>query len=584
MTQESTVLTGGERLADALVRHGVDTLFTLPGGHISPIFVSAKARGVRIIDVRDEANAVFAADATARLTGNIGVAVVTAGPGLTNTLTPLRNALMARSPVVLLCGATATVLRGRGSLQDIDQLSAVRSHVKWAGQVNRAEDLIPMFAQAVEIARTGPTGPVALECPVDLLYNSTLVREMYGVAKPLPAGAPLSQRLERWYLERHLRKTLGTSPVRDDTTMPSAPKRTKPSPRAVARARALLDGAKKPVLLIGSQAMEAPQEAAALAQAVTALGVPVYLAGMARGLLGATHPLQLRQQRKEALREADVVLLAGTPMDFRLDYGRHFRHGTTIITANSDASELQRNRRATLGVHGDADLFVRALATSAPRAEWSAWLEILQGRDAAREAEIDTRAAAVVTPINPLALCKAIDGLLSDDSMIVADGGDFVATAAYTLRPRAPLSWLDPGVFGTLGVGAGFAIGAKLHRPSADVWLIYGDGAAGFSVIEFDTMVRHGIPVIAVVGNDGAWAQIMRDQVPMLGDDVATVLGRTAFHGVADALGAKGFLLDDPAKMESTLRAARDTARAGTPVIVNAHIGLTDFRKGSISL
>lgn len=576
--------TGGERLAAALVRHGVRTMFTLAGGHISPIFVAAKRQGIRVVDVRDEANAVFAADATARLTGTIGVAAVTAGPGLTNSLTPLRNALMARSPVVLLCGATATVLRGRGSLQDIDQMAAVRPHVKWAGQVNGADELIPMFERAVATAREGVCGPVALECPVDLLYDAALVREMYGVTKPLPAGAPWGKRLERWYLERHLRRALGTGGAADDESPPRAVKRCKPAPRAVAKARALLERAERPLLLVGSQAMESPREAAALAEAIGALGVPTYLAGMARGLLGAAHPLQLRHERKVALREADCVLLAGSPMDFRLDYGRHMPHGATVITANADPTELRRNRAPTLGVHGDADLFVRVLASAAPRQAWGAWAESLRARDAVREAEIAKRGADDVRPVNPIALCKAIDALLTDDAMIVADGGDFVATASYVLRPRAPLSWLDPGVFGTLGVGAGFAMGAKLHRPDADVWLLYGDGAAGFSVIEFDTMVRHGIPVIAVVGNDGAWAQIMRDQVPMLGDDVATVLGRTAFDRVAEALGARGFVVDHPEGMRATLEAARDAARAGTPALVNVHIGLTDFRKGSISL
>lgn len=592
------VPTGGERLAAALVRHDVQTIFTLAGGHISPIFVAAKQAGIRVVDVRDEANAVFAADATARLTGTIGVAVVTAGPGLTNSLTPLRNALMARSPVVLLCGATATVLRGRGSLQDIDQMAAVRPHVKWAGRVDRAADLILMFERAAATAREGVCGPVALECPVDLLYDAGIVREMYGVTRPLAAGAPFAARVERWYLERHLRRALDSGAHADDDTPPAPVKRCRPVRRAVAKARALLDRAERPVLLVGSQAMEAPHEVAALAEAIGALGVPVYLAGMARGLLGAAHALQLRHERKVALREADCVVLAGSPMDFRLDYGRHIAHGATVITANADATELRRNRAPTLGVHGDADLFLRDLAAATPRVAWGewvdtpgkrdaargAWIDTLRRRDAAREWEIAARGTDDVRPINPIALCKAVDSLLTDESILVADGGDFVATASYVLHPRAPLSWLDPGVFGTLGVGAGFAMGAKLFRPGADVWLLYGDGAAGFSVIEFDTMVRHGIPVIAVVGNDGAWAQIMRDQVPMLGDDVATVLGRTAFDTVADALGAKGFVIDRPEAIVPTLTAARDAARAGTPALVNAHIGLTDFRKGSISL
>ncbi len=580
-------MTGGERVAAALVRHGVRTLFTLPGGHISPIFVAAKANGIRVVDVRDEANAVFAADATGRLSGIVGVAVVTAGPGLTNALTPLRNALMARSPLLLLCGATATVLRGRGSLQDIDQVAAVRSHVKWVARVDRADRLVPMVDAAIARALQAPCGPVALECPVDLLYDRQLVREMYGVTRSLEPGAPLSARLERWYLERHLRRTLGRETDRlpgvRSPVVARQPRRP-PSSRDIVRAVALLESSARPVLLVGSQAMEAPAEAAQLATAAGKLGVPTWLGGMARGLLGRTHPLQLRHHRKDALREADLVILAGTPMDFRLEYGRHIGRQTKIVTANADASLLGFNRKPTLGVHADADLFVRSLADGARRSSCAPWLERLQARDAARDAEIAERAAEDIRPINPIALCRAVDDALSDDSVIVADGGDFVGTASYVVRPRAPLSWLDPGAFGTLGVGAGFAMAAKILRPDSDVWLLYGDGAAGFSIMEFDTMVRHRIPVIAVVGNDGAWAQIMRDQVPMLGDDVGTVLGRTAYHDIANALGARGFLLDRPEAIGETLAAARDCARAGTPVLVNAHIGLSDFRKGSISL
>jgi acetolactate synthase-like protein len=586
MTRSSP--TGGERLATALVRHDVRALFTLAGGHISPIVVAAKQQGIRVVDVRHEANAVFAADATARLTGNIGVAAVTAGPGLTNALTPLRNALMARSPVLLLCGATATVLRGRGSLQDIDQMAAVRSHVKWAAQVDRADDQLPLFERAVATALSGVRGPVALECPVDLLYDEALVREMYGVTKALDGSAPFGKRVERWYLERHLRKTLGGDRSADpaaaaERTAPR-PARGAPSASAVVRARAALDRAERPVLLVGSQAMDAPQDAEALATAIRALGVPTYLAGMARGLLGADDPLQYRHKRREALRAADCVILAGTPMDFRLDYGRHIAHGATLITANADPLELRKNRRPTMGIAGEADLFLRALVSGAPQPAWDDWHRAMRAREDERDAEIEARAADAVQPVNPIALCRAIDALLTDDATIVADGGDFVATAAYVLRPRAPLSWLDPGVFGTLGVGAGFAMGARVLRPEGVVWLLYGDGAAGFSLMEFSTLVRHGLPVIAVVGNDGAWTQIMRDQVPMLGDDVATVLGREDYERVVEGLGARGFRIERPEAVEGTLQEALAVARGGTPVLVNVHIGLTEFRKGAISL
>jgi acetolactate synthase-1/2/3 large subunit len=575
---------GGERIAVILARAGVRHLFTLCGGHISPILVGAKSRGIRVVDVRDEANAVFAADATARLSGTIGVAAVTAGPGLTNALTPLRNALMARSPLLVLGGATATVLRGRGSLQDIDQIAAVRSHVKWAARARTCGELDALVERAVYEARSGVPGPVFVECPVDLLYEPELVRELYGVARPLERGAPLGKRVERWYLERHLRKTLRESGRAHGANADESISRRAPTPGALERVSALLAAAERPVMLVGSQAMEAPRDAAALADAVRALGVPTYLAGMARGLLGGGAPLQLRHQRKQALKEADLVMLAGTPVDFRLDYGRHIGSRARIIAVNGDAAELKRNRRPTLGVHADADLFVRALAAQRAGGTWAPWLTALRARDDARDAEISSLAAEPVSPVNPIALCRAIDARLTEQSIVVADGGDFVATASYVLRPRAPLGWLDPGVFGTLGVGAGFALGAKLHRPESEVWLLYGDGAAGFSLMEFDTFVRHGVPVIAVIGNDGSWAQIAREQVPMLHDDVGTALARSAYERVAEAFGAKGFVVDSPDAIEPALDAAREAARAGTPVLVNVMIGSTEFRKGSVSL
>jgi acetolactate synthase-1/2/3 large subunit len=228
---------------------------------------------------------------------------------------------------------------------------------------------------------------------------------------------------------------------------------------------------------------------------------------------------------------------------------------------------------------------LQALAgmAGAPQARQD-WFDALRARERARDEDIAGRAAQPVTPLNPIALCQAVDAHLGDTSIVVADGGDFVATASYILRPRAPLSWLDPGVFGTLGVGAGFILGAHAARPGAEIWAIFGDGALGFSLAEFDTLVRNRVPVVAVVGNDGKWAQIARDQVAVLGDDVATNLGRAAYHRVVEGFGARGLLLDDPSRIADTLGEARRIANTGVPVLVNAMIGDTDFRKGSISL
>ncbi|HXO29001.1 MAG TPA: thiamine pyrophosphate-dependent enzyme, partial [Thermoanaerobaculia bacterium] len=228
----------------------------------------------------------------------------------------------------------------------------------------------------------------------------------------------------------------------------------------------------------------------------------------------------------------------------------------------------------------------RAVGSAARPERWAGWIGALRMRDDAREQEIAEQAAAPVSGglVNPLALCRAVDALLAPDSVIVADGGDFVGTAAYILRPRAPLSWLDPGVFGTLGVGGGFAIGAKLCRPGADVWILYGDGSSAYSLAEFDTLARHGLPVIAVVGNDAGWSQIAREQVEMLHDDVGTVLARTDYHRVAEGYGGRGLSVARPEDVAPVLAEALRLARAGSPVLVNALIGKTEFRKGSISI
>jgi len=264
--------------------------------------------------------------------------------------------------------------------------------------------------------------------------------------------------------------------------------------------------------------------------ALDRLGIPVYLSGMARGLLGRNHPLQLRHQRRNALREADCVLLAGVPCDFRLDYGRHIRRSATLIAANRSRHDATLNRRPSITALGDASAFLQMLAQQPElqrKGNRADWLATLRQRDQQREAEIDQQAAQTGDHVNPIALLRAVDQAAGDNAIFVADGGDFVATASYVLHPRAPLSWLDPGAFGTLGVGAGFALGAAHSQPSAEVWMIFGDGAFGYSAIEFDTLVRHRVPVIAVVGNDASWSQIAREQVKMLHDDVATVLART---------------------------------------------------------
>lgn len=575
---------GGDRVADVLQAHGVRCVYTLCGGHISPILSAARARAIRVVDVRDEAAAVFAADAAARLSGLPGVAAVTAGPGITNTITALKNAQLAQSPLLLLGGAAPTALQGRGALQDIDQRPLVEPHVKRFFKLRRVRELGPAVEEAFALARSGVPGPVFVECPVDLLYDEASIRQWYAEAGG--KGRSLADRALRWYLDRHVRRMFegsgAESPARvREVATPLA------GDASIGAALAALARARQPLAVIGSQAVVNAAEAERIATAVARLGVPVYLSGMARGLLGRDHPLQMRHQRRQALREADCVLLAGVPCDFRLDYGRHVRRSATLIAANRSTRDAKLNRRPDVLALGDAGRFMQALAERAPQGGQPGreeWLAALRVRDAAREAEIDRQAQVHGELVNPLALFRAIEREAGENALFVADGGDFVATASYVLHPRGPLTWLDPGAFGTLGVGAGFAIGAATVRPEREVWIVFGDGACGFGLSEFDTFVRHGIPVIAVVGNDAGWTQIAREQVKMLKDDVGTVLARTAYHEVARGFGAEGLLVKRADEVDGALKRARELARQGRPVLVNVWLDRTEFREGSLSM
>jgi acetolactate synthase-1/2/3 large subunit len=574
---------GGDRIAEVLDRWSITSLFTLCGGHISPLLVGAQARGIRIVDGRDERSMVFAADAAARLSGRPGVVAVTAGPGVTNAVTALKNAQMAQSPVVVFGGATATMLEGRGALQDIDQAALVRSTVKRGFRCRRVPELGPTTERALEEASSGVPGPVFVEVPVDLLYPEATVRSWYleqtGAAKP----TSLATRALRVYLEGYLWRQFHQPPVpawarsRADTV-------PEPTDDDVRRVADRLASAHRPVLVIGSQTLVGERDPASLAAAVESLGVPTWLGGMARGLLGRSSEVQFRHRRSRALKEADLVLVAGFPLDFRMGYGRGFGRAT-LAAVNRSRRELELNRKPDIAVHASPATFLRALAgVASPSALRTAWFEQLRGLEAERDAEIAAQAAPAEDKVNPIQFLLRLEEALQDDAILVADGGDFVGSAAYTLRPRGPLAWLDPGAFGTLGVGGGFAAGAAAVHPDRPVWILYGDGSCAYSIAEFDTFVRQGMAPIAVVGNDASWQQIARDQVTILGDDVGTRLRATAYHRVAEGYGGVGLEIADAAAIDPTLEEAKHHAAAGRPVLINVHLAPTEFRKGSISI
>lgn len=575
---------GGDLIADVLARYGATHLFTLCGGHISPILTGCQARGLRVVDVRDEVNAVFAADAVARMTGTLGVAAVTAGPGVTNTITAVKNAQMAQSPIVIFGGSTATLLKGRGALQDIDQQSFMKHVTKWSTVVKTVPALAPTVERACEIAMEGVPGPVFVEVPVDLLYSEDIVRGWYekeaGLGKAKGIGAKALELYIRGHLYRQFR-----APVMPDVHLPELPSLHRTS-GDLQKAADALKNAERPVIVVGSQSLVNVKDPGRIARAIGMLGAPVYLAGTARGLLGRTHELQLRHNRGAALKEADVVIVCGFPFDFRLGYGRGIPKKATLIAANLSSHELKKNRRPDVAVEMHAGEFLISLADKISSAgdKWRPWLETLREKEAKRDAEIAGKAKAAGELVDPLHFFLRMEEAMADDAVLVVDGGDFVATASYIVRPRAPLSWLDPGVFGTLGVGGGMALGASLVRPGREVWLIWGDGSSAYTLAEFDSYVRHGVAPIAVIGNDASWMQIAREQIEILGTTLGCDLRRTDYHKVAEGYGGVGLVLTDPARVDATLAEAKAIAKTGRPVCINVHLRKTDFRKGSISI
>ncbi|VDP29983.1 unnamed protein product [Heligmosomoides polygyrus] len=582
---EKSTRHGGELVASVLKSHDVKEIFVLCGGHISPILVAAEKLGINIIDTRHEVTAVFAADAVARLRQSIGVAAVTAGPGLTNTITAVKNAQMAESPLLLIGGAAPTLLKGRGALQDIDQLVLFRPLCKFAARVERLRDIVPTLREAIKAAVSGCPGPVFVEFPVDVLYPYQLVVKEIGFN---PKANGIVQKALNLYLRCHVSRQFSAAWQPQDIT-PLPTQIPMPTMEEIVQ---LVRQAKKPVMLIGSQATLRPVVPEELVKAIEMLGIPVYLGGMARGLLGKQNRLQMRQNRRDALRDADLTILAGTVCDFRLSYGRVLSKKSKIVCINRNRNQLTKNAKtfwnADVSVQADVASTLVQVAIQAGYRVPTEWVDELRKKEDEKEEANATKMTAELAAghINPLNFLARLDKKLPDDAILVADGGDFVGSAAYIVRPRGPLQWLDPGAFGTLGVGGGFALGAKVVHPNSPVYILWGDGSSGYSIMEYDTFTRHKLPVIGIIGNDACWTQIAREQIPMFNSNVAVDLARTRYDEVAKALGGWGAMLDadNVSSTEDVLDEALRETRRGRSALVNVLIGKTDFREGSISV
>ena len=556
----------------------ISSIFTLCGGHISPILVGCEKENIDIIQVRDEVSAVFAADAVSRLTDSIGVAIVTAGPGVTNTVTAIKNAQMAQSPVLLIGGAAATLLKGRGSLQDIDQISLLKTYVKSAVSVKKTRDVIPTLANAINTAISGVPGPVFVELPIDLLYPEEDIRNEF--MNQLPKSGFFGK-IAQWYVNRHLNDLFSS---KKSSIKVNPVKVFKLDQHKIDKAALSIVKAKKPVFLLGNQVTQNKEFLSMCLKSLDKLSAPVYTSGMARGCFNSSDKYFFRHNRKHALKNADVVVTLGVPLDFRLGYGFSVNKDATLISINKSKEDLNKNRKPDIAIHADPTRIMHEIGKIINPPSCQEWIKELSVLEESREKEIQQFSETKTDFVNPVYLCKTIDKLIDENSILVADGGDFVGTASYTVRPRAALGWLDPGPFGTLGVGGGFAIGAKSSFPEKEVWVFYGDGASAYSLAEFDTLCRHKLPVIAIIGNDASWQQIAREQKQMLGSNIGTELAFNAYEKVAEGYGGKGYYVDNQESLFETLKLAKEDAKLGYPVLVNVKLSKSDFRKGSISV
>ena len=525
---------GGARAVAAARRHDVSTMFTLSGGHVFPLYDGAVKADppMRLVDVRHEQTAVFAAEATARLTRRPGLAVLTAGPGVTNGISAITTAHFNGSAVVVLAGRAPDYRWGSGSLQEIDHPLLLAPVTKRAWTGHRADQVGAAVDEAFRIAATAHQGPVFVDFSLEALFGEAAEA---GPASPMAPPAPA------------------------------------PDPADVDVIAGLLAGASRPVLVLGSDVWLGAAETAARA-AAEELSLPVITNGQARGVLPAGHDLLVTRARSVAFREADLVVVVGTPLDFRLGYGefggKDGAPPAQVVHVADAPGQIATHCPLAASAAGDLAAFFTALAGAVPRRAWQeSWLPRLQAARAEAVAADGALLTSDADPVHPLRIYGELARVLDEDAVVIGDGGDFVSYAGKYLEPRRPGGWLDPGPYGCLGTGLGYAIAARIARPSAQVVLLLGDGAAGFSLMDADTLVRHRLPVVMICGNNGAWGLEKHPMQALYGYDVAADLQpRCRYDGVVRALGGAGEIVTRPDGIAPALRRA---FASGVPYLVN---------------
>ena len=553
----SDVVSGGHLVAKALKNEGVDTIFTLCGGHIIDIYDGCIDEGIRIIDVRHEQTAAHAADGYARQTGRLGCVVTTAGPGCTNAVTGVATAFRSESPILHIGGQSSLTQHKMGSLQDLPHVDMMKPITKFASGVFSTERIADMISMAARECFSGAYGPSYLEIPRDILDAEV---QTARVVVPKPGSYRSSV------------KSIG-------------------DPADIEKLADILVKAERPAVLLGQQVWSSRGHEDAI-NFVRALDIPAYMNGASRGMLPQSDPHHFDRTRSDAFKNADVILIVGTPFDFRMGYGKRISKEATLVQVDQSYATVGKNRDISLGLAGDPGAILAAVSQAATgriddgaRQQRQKWMVELREIEATKLDKLMPMFTTDQNPIHPYRLAYEINEFLGEDTIYIGDGGDIVTISAQAVRPRNPGQWMDPGALGSLGVGTGFSMAAKLAHPNKEVVCLYGDGAFGMTAFDMETAQRFGAPYLAVIGNNSAMNQIRYGQLSKYGEergDVGNKLGDVPFSKFGDMIGGYGEEVTEASQIQPAMQRAREAiAKTGKCAVVNVWVDPNEYAPGT---
>ncbi len=556
-TKDGSVVSGGHLVAKALKAEGVDTIFTLCGGHIIDIYDGCLDEGIRIVDVRHEQTAAHAADGYARQTGKLGCVVTTAGPGCTNAVTGVATAFRSESPILHIGGQSSLTQHKMGSLQDLPHVDMMTPITKFASGVFSTERVADMVSMAARECFNGAYGPSYLEIPRDILDREIPI-ETAVIPEPGSYRASV--------------KSIG-------------------DPADIEKLADILVKAQRPAVLLGQQVW-ASQGSDAAIDFVRALDIPAYMNGASRGMLPQGDPHHFDRTRSDAFKNADVIMIVGTPFDFRMGYGKRISKDATLIQIDQSYATVGKNRDISLGIAGDPGAILSAVAQAASgriddgaRQQRQKWMAELRDIEATKLEKLMPMFTTDQSPIHPYRLAYEINEFLGEDTIYIGDGGDIVTISAQAVRPRNPGQWMDPGALGSLGVGTGFAMAAKLAHPNKEVVCLYGDGAFGMTSFDMETAQRFGAPYLAVIGNNSAMNQIRYGQLAKYGQDrgdIGNKLGDVPFSKFGEMIGGYGEEVTEAKEILPAMQRAREAiAKTGNCAVVNVWVDPDEYAPGT---